>query len=208
MKYNHKGFVSNAKELAELTGADMKSIHHKIYRMRQQGKLFEIYWEDPIEPPNLKYSKKDEERILRMYKHGCSVSEMAKILGRTESSLYNKIHLLRKESRLSTFRKRKYTEKEIDLLLRHIKFDENGYVFNIDELVNLLHRSKNNLFRKICVLRKSGVIEVKPDHSKASQNWYDTMKRQIEISYQLYLSTQKKPTSVAPEVSNKQNTLT
>lgn len=49
---------------------------------------------------------------------------------------------------------------------------------------------------------KKGVINTTPDKSKSSKNWYDAMKKQIDISYQLHVAKQKEPTSSANEVSH------
>ncbi|MDT2383513.1 hypothetical protein P7D53_00615 [Enterococcus avium] len=202
-KYDHRGFVCNCTELAELVGREVKFVYPKLHRMRKKGLLFEVYWDDPIEPPNARYSRAEEERIISMYKAGCPVSVMAEELNRTETAVSGKLNTLRKANRIKPIRKPRYTKEETDLLITKVEFDENGYVLNADRLAGLLHRSKKEIARKICMLRKDGKISIKPDRTKASKNWYDAMKKQIDLSYQIYLHSQKKPTSVAAEVSNK-----
>ncbi|HAP5255321.1 Uncharacterised protein [Enterococcus faecalis] len=202
-KYDHRGFVCNYRELAELIGCDKSKIYFKIRRMRLKGQLFEIYWDDPINPPASSYSRMDEKRIISMYKSGCSTSVIAQELNRTEYAITNKLRKLFKEGRLSK-RNRPYTKEDINLLIREIKFDENGYVKNVEYLTKILNRTKIQIFPKVCRLRKEGLIKTKPDRSKSNKNWYDAIKRQNELSYRLYLVKQKKPTSFADEVSTKQ----
>lgn len=202
-KYDHRGFVCNYRELTELIGCDKSNICSKIRRMRLEGKLFEIYWDDPINPPASSYSRMDEKRIISMYKSGCTISVIAQDLNRTEYAITNKLRKLFKEGRLSK-RNRPYTTEDINLLIREIKFDENGYVKNVEYLTKVLNRTKIQIFPKICRLRKEGLIKTKPDRSKYNKNWYEPIKRQNELSYRLYLSKQKKPTSFADEVSTKQ----
>ncbi len=204
VKYDHRGFVCNGRELAELVGYDIKILYSKILRMRRKGQLFEIYWDDPINPPNAPFSCRDEERIINMYRTGCPIAVIAQELIRTESSIACKLTQLFKEGRLKPIRRRPYTEEDINLLIKEIKFDENGYVLNTEYLAKLLHRTKYQVFRKVCILRKEGLIKTIPDRSKANKNWHDAMKRQIDLSYRLYLSKQKKPTSFEDEVSTKQ----
>jgi len=202
-KYDHRGFVCNYRELAELIGCDKSKIYFKIRRMRLKGQLFEIYWDDPINPPASSYSRMDEKRIISMYKSGCSTSVIAQELKRTEYAITNKLRKLFKEGRLSK-RNRPYTKEDINLLIREIKFDENGYVKNVEYLTKILNRTKIQIFTKVCILRKEGLIKTKPDRSKSNTNWYNAIKRQNELSYRLYLVKQKKPTSFADEVSTKQ----
>ena len=203
-KYDHRGFICNCNELARLVGREVKFIYPKLFRMRKKGLLFEVYWDDPINPPQERYSIQEEKRIISMYESGCPISIMAQELNRTELAIQNKLNILRKANRIQPNRKPRYSKEDIDLLIQKVKFDENGYVLNGDYLAGLLHRSKREIARKICMLRKEGKISVKPDRTKASKNWYDAMRKQIDLSYQIYLhSRKKKPTSVAPEVSQK-----
>lgn len=197
-KYDHRGFVCNYRELTELIGCDKSNICSKIRRMRLEGKLFEIYWDDPINPPASSYSRMDEKRIISMYKSGCTISVIAQDLNRTEYAITNKLRKLFKEGRLSK-RNRTYTTEDINLLIKEIKFDKNGYVKNVEYLTKVLNRTKIQIFPKICRLRKEGLIKTKPDRSKSNENWYDAIKRQNELSYRLYLSKQKEPQSSANE---------
>lgn len=200
-KYDHRGFVCNYHELAELFGCDRKIVYTKVLRMRKKGKLFEIYWDDPIDPPAQPLTSREKERIISLYTAGCPLVTIAHELNQSEYAIVNKLNRLFKEGRLKPDRHRPYTKEDINLLLKEIKFDENGYVLNTAYLARLLNRSKYQICRKISAMRKAGMIMTMPDRSKASKNWHDAMKRQIDLSYRLYLSKQKEPTSSANEVS-------
>ena len=176
-KYDHRGFVCNYHELAELFGCDRKIVYTKVLRIRKKGQLFEIYWDDPIDPPAQPLTSREKERIISLYTAGCPLVTIAHELNQSEYAIVNKLNRLFKEGRLKPNRHRPYTKDDINLLLKEIKFDEN--------------RSKYQICRKISAMRKAGMIMTMPDRSKASKNWHDAMKRQIDLSYRLYLSKQK-----------------
>ncbi|EGO2679319.1 hypothetical protein M9773_000152 [Enterococcus faecalis] len=201
IKYDHRGFVCNYRELAELFGCEVKIIHSKVLRMRRKEQLFEIYWSDPINPPVHPFSSREKDRIISLYTAGCPIATIARELDQTESAITNKINRLFKSGKLKPNRHRPYTKEDINLLLKEIKFDENGYVLNMDYLARILNRRKYQISRKIFDMRKAGMIKTMPDKSKSSKNWYDAMKKQIDISYQLCVAKQKEPTSSANEVS-------
>lgn len=205
VKYDHRGFVCNCNELAKLVDREVKFIYSKLFRMRKKGLLFEVYWDDPINPPNARYSYSEEERIISMYESGCPVSIMAQKLNRTELAIQNKLNLLCKANKIQPNRKPRYSKEDLDLLIQKVEFDENGYVLNSDYLAGALHRSKGEIARKICMLRREGKISVKPDRTKTNSNWHDAMKKQIDLSYQIYLHSKKKLTPDAAEVSSKKN---
>lgn len=203
IKYDHRGFVCNYHELAELVGCDRKIVYTKVLRMRRKGQLFEIYWDDPIDPPSRPLTSREKERIISLYTAGCPLVTIAQELEQTEYAITNKLNKLFKEGRLKPNRHRPYTKEDINLLLKEIEFDENGYVLNTAYLAKSLNREKHQIYRKISAMRKAGMITTMPDRSKASKNYHDAMKRQIDLSYRLYLSKQKQePTSSANEVSH------
>jgi hypothetical protein len=203
VRYDHRGFVCNCNELAELLGIDKKRIWSKIHQMRKKDLIDEVYWDDPIEPPNKRYSQQEDKKIISMYQSGCPVTIIAQELNRTENAIRCRLNIMKKNGQLESNRKRRYTKREVELLISEIKFDKNGYVLNIDYLTRLLHRPKHELFRKICLLRKQGEITIKPDRTKASQNWYDVMKKQIDNHHKLIAarySYQKKTRSPASKI--------
>lgn len=199
VKYDHRGFVCNYRELEKLINRNKKTIYNKVVCMRKKGHLFEVYWDDPINPPAPSYSCIEDKRIISMYKSGCPIAVIAQELNRTEAAITTRMTRLFKDGLLKPIRHRLYTTEDIKLLIAEIKFDENGYVKNADYLANMLNRSKSQLLTKIYELRKKGVINTTPDKSKSSKNWYDAMKKQIDISYQLYVAKQKEPQSSANE---------
>ncbi|MGL9969390.1 hypothetical protein [Enterococcus sp. DIV1420a] len=191
IKYDHRGFVCNGRELAELLGCEVKVIHSKVLRMRRKGQLFEIYWDDPIDPPAHPLTSREKERIISLYTAGCPLVTIAQELDQTEYAITNKINRLFKSGKLKPSRHRPYTKEDINLLLKEIKFDENGYVLNTEYLARILNRRKYQISRKIFDMRKAGMINTMPDKSKVNKNGYDAMKKQINISYQLYVAKQK-----------------
>lgn len=171
--------------------------------MRKKDLIDEVYWDDPIKPPNKRYSQQEDKKIISMYQSGCPVTIIAQELNRTENAIRCRLNIMKKNGQLESNRKRRYTKREVELLISEIKFDKNGYVLNIDYLTRLLHRPKHELFRKICLLRKQGEITIKPGRTKASQNWYDVMKKQIDNHHKLIAarySYQKKTRTPASRI--------
>lgn len=158
VKYDHRGFVCNYRELEKLINRNKKTIYNKVVCMRKKGHLFEVYWDDPINPPAPSYSFIEDKRIISMYKSGCPIAVIAQELNRTEAAITTRMTRLFKDGFLKPIRHRLYTTEDIKLLIAEIKFDENGYVKNADYLANMLNRSKSQLLTKIYELRKKVLL--------------------------------------------------
>lgn len=96
VRYDHRGFVCNCNELAELLGIDKKRIWPKIHQMRKKDLIDEVYWDDPIEPPNKRYSQQEDKKIISMYQSGCPVTIIAQELNRTENAIYCRLNIMKK----------------------------------------------------------------------------------------------------------------
>lgn len=114
VRYDHRGFVCNCNELAELLGIDKKRIWPKIHQMRKKDLIDEVYWDDPIEPPNKRYSQQEDKKIISMYQSGCPVTIIAQELNRTENAIRCRLNIMKKNGQLESNRKRRYTKREND----------------------------------------------------------------------------------------------
>lgn len=177
VRFDHRGFVCNVPELQKLLKESKKAIDHKVRQLRNVGVLEKIYWEDPIEPIRKEYSNREDSKIIYGTKIGRTAKEMAKDLGRTEKSVYDRQLVLRKTGRLDTYNKVNYSEFEDQLIIKNIKFDEFGFVSNSEELSRMLHRSKKSICNRIYILRQRKRIIVNPDHSRTNMNSKIAMQR-------------------------------
>lgn len=204
VRFDHRGFVCNVSELQKLLKEPKKAIDHKVRQLRKSGVLEQIYWDDPIEPIRREYTNWEDAKIIHGTKIGRTAKEMANDLERTTKSIHARQSILRKAGKLDYYRKMNYSPFEDTLIMEKTKFDEFGYVLNIEEVSSLLHRTKKSVYNRIYILRKQGRITVYPDHSRTNENSAIAMKKFKDLCYPHKI----KPTSVAPEVSHKQNTLT
>ncbi len=196
--FNEQGMTKNSIELSVLFGREIGAIYRTVYKLRKEGELPEIYYDDPIYPIRRNYTSREDRFIANAFKSGTPVREIAEVLDRSESSVYSRIVKLR-DLQIIDYRLQKWSENECALLVAHSKFDQYGYLANVNELMRLTSRSRYSVFKKIELMRKNGEIQVLPDRSHTNQ----ASKAVSNYYYQLHVCTKKQPTPVTASVDEK-----
>ena len=160
--------VLNAKELASKLQRSIKSVEMKIYAMQRDGQLPKVDLSKSFDPNNRRFSPEDDKRVIAMYKQGESYQTIGKSIERTESSVANRIARLKRQGKIKNIQKKLWTADEEQRLIDHVKFDEQGYVANYDELIGLVGRRYDQLVTKVAKLRKSGKIKTMADLTTTS----------------------------------------
>jgi transposase len=146
------------------------AIRIRIDKLRANGELPKaVKKEKPKKPKKTKEKKhtycvwtiKDEDKLIQMHQAGSSVSEIAKSLGRSKTSVGVRIHKLRTEGKLpqgdpelaSRF-KPAWTEEEIETIKCMIK---EGHSIK-DILPHLPNKDDRQVRNKIADMRRTGKI--------------------------------------------------
>lgn len=159
--------VLNIEQLAKKLGRSPKSVDVKIYKLRKDGQFPQTDFSKAFDPKGRKFTDSEDKRIIAMYKKGESYADIGNSLDRSESSIGGRIMRLKKLGKIKQVKKQ-WSDREIDILLENIKFDENGFCCNHVELARLCSRTYDQVNRKLNDLRKKGVVTVMPDRSKTS----------------------------------------
>lgn len=169
--------VLNVEQLAKKLGRSAKSVDVKIYKLRRDGQFPPTDFSKSFDPRGRRFTENDDKRIMAMYKNGATYKEIGDSLDRSEQSIAGRIARLKKNGKLKqTAVQRNWTQKEVDILLANIKFDENGFCCNHAELGRLCNRTFEQIVGKINRLRKEGVLE-KPKKGTTSIKSKETMNR-------------------------------
>lgn len=183
----------NIKEMAKKLGRSEKSVAIKLIRLRESGILPAIDRSKSFEMENLPFSATDDQRIIHMLKRMSTHQEIAEMLGRSRASITNRIYILRKYGKLDGLGNKKWCKREVELLLKSIKFDVNGFVSNYDELEIILKTRKRMIKYKVQKLRSAGVIDVKPLPHTSSINRINYMRRHNAWDFQKNATKQLDP---------------
>lgn len=160
--------VLNVTELAKKLNRTFRSIEAKIYKMRKDEMLPALDHTKAFDARNRLYSQSVDKRIISMYKQGSTYAEIGEAVGRSEQSIACRVMRLKKNGLIEKSKICTWTNEEIQTVIRNIKFDENGYVSNYQELTSLVDKRYTQIQQKVCVLRKQGLITVQADKSKTS----------------------------------------
>lgn len=160
--------VLNTKELASKLKRSIKSVEMKIYAMQRDGQLPKVDLSKSFDPSNRRFSPEDDKRIIAMYKQGEPYQTIGKSIERSESSVANRIARLKRQGKIKDIQKKLWTADEEQRLIDHVKFDEQGYVANYDELIGLVGRRYDQLVTKVAKLRKLGKIKTMADLTTTS----------------------------------------
>lgn len=169
--------VLNVEQLAKKLGRSVKSVDVKIYKLRRDGQFPPTDFSKSFDPRGRRFTENDDKRIIAMYKKGATYKEIGDSLDRPAQSIAGRIARMKKLGKLKrTAVQRNWTQKEVDVLLANIKFDENGFCCNHAELGRLCNRTFEQIVGKINRLRKEGVLE-KPKKGTTSIKAKKSMNR-------------------------------
>lgn len=170
--------VLNVEQLAKKLGRSVKSVDLKVYKLRQDGQFPPTDFSKSFDPRGRRFTESEDKRIITMYRQQETYKAIGESLDRTEQAIAGRIMRLKKLGKLKQGNHNKrWTQKEEEVLLANIKFDENGYCCNHAELARLCNRTFEQVNRKLNDLRKKGLITVMPDRSKTSAKSKKAMDR-------------------------------
>lgn len=208
--FDERGYMNNGKELQKLLGMSRNRVNARIRYLRRTNVLPDIYYDDPINPILATFTEREDRIIINMIKQERSVKEVSEALCKSNYSIEHRVRKLRKAGKLMSPKKRQYTDEEIQWVLSEVKFDIYGYTSNTHFMAKKLAISDKQMRHLIYKLRKQGYITVLPDKTKVSVNSSEGLKAVTEAWYQIDSSRiayyarkrkEKKPTSVAAEIS-------
>lgn len=148
--------ILNVAELAKKLSRSSKSVETKTYNMRKDGLLPAIDRTKAFDSSYRPFTPKEDKRIIAMVKQGATYSEICDATGRTKHSITTKIARLRKDGKLQHYSQTHWSEKQIQLIIENIQFDENGYVSNYAELAQIVDKRYTQVQQKVNRLRKEG----------------------------------------------------
>ncbi|WP_086348754.1 helix-turn-helix domain containing protein [Candidatus Enterococcus clewellii] len=160
--------VLNADQMAEKLARSIKSVESKIYKMQKDGDLPSIDRSKAFDAENRPFTPKEDKRLISMIKLGAGYEEIGEALGRNKSSVSGRLWRLRQNGKLKHYSKSTWSDKQVQLIIENIKFDENGFVSNYAELAQLTKKRHTQIQQKISKLRKDGLITVQADRTKTS----------------------------------------
>lgn len=170
--------VLNIDELAKKLGRSSKAVEMKIYKMRLDGQLPKTDYTKSRDVQGRAFSPEEDKRIIAMYNQNETYDDIGNSLGRTGQSIGGRIVRLKKIGKIKgSYGRKNWTEKEVKLLLKNIRFDENGYCNNHAELCCLLNKSYHQVAAKIGRLRKEEQITTVCDRTKTSVKSKESMDR-------------------------------
>ncbi|EOI00709.1 hypothetical protein UAY_01812 [Enterococcus moraviensis ATCC BAA-383] len=161
--------VLNVDQLAKKLSRPSKSVEMKIYKMRKDGQLPKTDYTKSFDAKGRKFSAEEDKRIIAMYKQEETYRDIGESLGRSEQSIHGRIVRLKESGKIKpSVTQKNWSEKEIQLIIENIQFDENGFVLNYPELARLTNKKYSQVTNRVCRLRKKGLITVQADRSKTS----------------------------------------
>lgn len=183
--------ILNVAELAKKLSRSSKSVETKTYNMLKDGLLPEIDRTKAFDSTNRPFTPKEDKRLIAMVKQGSSYVEIGEVLGRNERSISGRLSRLRKKGKLKYYSKSHWSEKQIQLVIENVKFDENGFVSNYAELAQLVNKQFSQIQQKVSRLRKEGVITVQADRTKTSVKSKVAMNKFNEARFAQYQKEEK-----------------
>lgn len=153
--------VLNIAEMAKKLNRTVASVRSKLYHLQRSEELPKIDRSKSFDTLGKPWTSKEDKRLIAMKKNGATHSEIAEQLERTKISVDNRAHRLKKSGKVKNTRIM-WTEAEVQLILDNIKFDENGYVSNYNELGRLVNRRYDQIYARVSRLRKERRITITP----------------------------------------------
>lgn len=97
-----------------------------------------------------RWTKQEDEILVKLIENGRLPKDISPSLGRTPSSIYQRLFFLRKENKLKRVR-RPYTEEEDNIILSYVTNSKN---LNLQGLFSQLKRSRPSIENRLQLLKK------------------------------------------------------
>lgn len=153
------GECLNYDELQEYFELTRGGVSSKLTRLRQESALPPIDRAAQIDSYRRPYSNNEIVFIINAINAGMTTTEVAANLERTYHGIAGKINHLIKSGQLQP-RSHFWTEYEDESLITLIKFDAHKCVDNYPELTLKLNLSTDQIYRRVCRLRRWGKLPV------------------------------------------------
>lgn len=193
--------VVNIKQLAKHLSRTEKAVTKRVYLLREDGLLPQVDNGLALDAKGRNFTDYEKKQILASYKQNVPVADIADRFDRTTQSINSLIHRLKqnKANKISE-RRKMWSISKIDILLAHIRFDENGYVSNSAELARKTNMTVPSISRKISQLRKEGSISIIPDRTTTSIAAQKAHEKFNEARYASYPKERKDESMETPVV--------
>lgn len=178
--------VLNVDQLAKKLSRTIRAVEAKIYRLQKDGDLPEVDRTMAFDTEKRPYTPEEDKRIISMVKIRASYEEISEALGRSTKSIESRIAKLRRRGKLNYYFQTQWSEQDSHLIVENIKFDENGYVSNYEELARITKKRVSQIQQKVYRLRKENVITIQSDKSKTSVKSKQAMNRFNESRFAQY----------------------
>ena len=168
--------VLNLNEMAKKLGRTVQSVRNKVYNLQRDGDLPKVQRELAIDSYKRPWTEREDKRLLAMRSQGRPHSDIAIELERTEASVSARVARLVKNKKAQPLLA-SWTTDQTSVLIENIKFDENGFVCNYDELARLTGMKWSQVQGKVQRLRKIGKITVMPVEGTTNIKSKEAMQR-------------------------------
>ena len=178
--------VINSEQLAKKLGRTVSAIMKKISQMRKDGQLPPVKRELAFESNGRPWTATEEKRLIAMHKQGASYVEIGEALGRSKGSCSNKVSKLQAAGKIKKKRVEQWTSEQVQVLLDHVTFDQNGYVSNYMELSRVTGKQYAQVVHKVNNLRKEGEILTRPLDGTTSVKAKESMQKFNDARFAQY----------------------
>ncbi len=168
--------VLNLQEMAKKLNRTVQSVRNKVYNLQRDGDLPKVQRELAIDSYKRPWTEREDKRLLAMRNQGQTYLEIANELERTVTSVSNRAARLIKNNKAKPLIA-SWTADQISVLIDNVKFDENGFVHNYEELARLTGMKYSQVQGKVQRLRKTGKITVMPIEGTTNVKSKEAMQR-------------------------------
>ncbi|MFS1058711.1 helix-turn-helix domain containing protein [Enterococcus casseliflavus] len=178
--------VINSEQLAKKLSRTVSAVMKKISQMRKDGQLPPVKRELAFESNGRPWTATEEKRLIAMHKQGASYVEIGEALGRSKGSCSNKVSKLQAAGKIKKKRVEQWTSEQVQTLLDHVTFDQNGYVSNYMELSRVTGKQYAQVVHKVNNLRKEGEIGTRPIERTTSIKAKESMQKFNDARFAQY----------------------
>lgn len=168
--------VLNLREMAKKLNRTVQSVRNKVYNLQRDGDLPKVQRELAIDSYKRPWTEREDKRLLAMRSQGQTYFEIANELERTVTSVSNRAARLIKNNKAKPL-SASWTADQITVLIDNVKFDENGFVHNYEELARLTGMKYSQVQGKVQRLRRTGKITVMPIEGTTNVKSKEAMQR-------------------------------